>query len=929
MTAGMTYLGHNTLLNSKASRKPVASNPAVTGFLLVLLVTVAFCTGWGQIEALSPLEGRVRGTFTFLPGKVASIAIALTNRENANLQCVSFVHLPNGWRHIVGIEAFDMNPLSRLNRIISFSIPPDTPPGENRIAYKVRSARDGKLLLELEASVIILPNFSINLSPMDVPRYSVAGSVYSSIFLLVNNSNEAAWVQLRARDFSSQPLTVDSNEVHLLPGEQRKIVVSVTTDSDSRAQFLDYLQLQAVLLTDTAITARASSIVSILPAVTMTAASKLPLQFAFRSTGDNSYGGSQVELHSRASSPVNKEHSYEILLRGPNNQTKSLLGERDEYRAIYEADFFELGVGDQTFSLTPLTELGRHALGAKSTFTIGQLRIGTFANRARRTPSKHEEVAGFATYVIDEGSSVGVNYLQKLEIGTTNIFTLQTNLKDFKAVDFAVELGASRSEGRTGNALAIEVGSRSEFIHYGLKHLYGDADFKGYYRDLNATSLTVALLPWRQARIEGSFRDELRNLDKTISLLHAPHEREYQIGVGYGSHAAVFGRWTKQNDRLGNPKYDADETAFLLRLGLGFKTSSLTAGIDLGNTHDNISHIFTPFRRLSLAAGLRPNADQNYTVSFEYGSRKDLFTHDLREGATHSIGAWYRIGPTLLAQIGLHSSSTISPVSQTNLIIDIEANYTLPFGHRINVLGRSNIITGLFDQRGFAYSLEYVVPVDLSVSRGGGTCLLTGRIVDMESGRGIPDVVVYAGEIVAVSDQEGIFRFTNLKEDTHSITLDGGTIGTERTTIQILPLRVALLRGQNRHVEIGITRSGSISGRVFHSGNDSPLPPGLSPSDKADSVSLVGVPVELRSETEVFRRLTDANGRFRFSHLRPGKWTVSVLETEATDGLAIGRGPQLVVLGPGQHSNVIFSLQAKRRHVRMIEQGGQLRQNRR
>ena len=926
MTAAMTSLQQNIASNSRSSLRLTGTSESVTRLLILLVLNLIAGSLWPGLQAqptdaltLAPTGG---ATMVVQPGEVTTINFRIARSSNKYVTYIGATDLPRGWRSLLGEGVFDLGNHVSMIRLVSFSVPENTPAGKYPITYEVRDYASGRILSQARITITVQAKYRLDLKAIEYPRFALTGTSYSVVFLLTNESNESARVRVHTRNTPSFPVETDSSELSLFPGEARDIQVTVPTDPLRRFQYRHSLELHALLAADTTVRSRASTMITVLPAVSIEEESfKVPLQMTLRWTGENSQKGGQVELYGSGSFSQNPTDAYELVLRGPNNRTQSFLGQRDEYRLAYSNAEMDVVLGDQAYQLSPLTEFGRYAFGLRSQLRFNQMSIGGFVNQTRWIPTRWEQRAAYATYHFHEGGSIGLNYLRKDDNESSDIFTLQSAFKAFEKGNVAVELGGSRSGEETGNALSVSFGSRTDRIVYSFNQIYADSRYAGFYRDFDARTLTVVVFPWDRIRFEGYFRDEKRNLDKILGQLYAPHTRQYQAGVGYGSYASLSVRVTQQKDLLPVPKFEREETVGLLRLGAAFTSASVVAHFDFGRSREELLGKSYPLQRFALSTNFRPDEHQGYSVSIEYASTKDLFTDETRRGTSQNIMAWYKPTRMLQVQLGIYRNVTLSPFPQSHTLADLAVDYTLPFGHNISLQARVNHITSSSLANDAAYSLDYVIPIQFAFTKEEEGSMLTGRLFDVETGLAIPHVILYAGEKVAVSDEEGSFRFPHLKEETYPLSIDRATIGPDRITRQPFPLNVSTRPGKDLHLEIGITKSCSVVGQILQSDEQVMFQFDSSDVSEERKRGFAGGVVELRSESEVFRRVTDGRGWFRFLDLRPGTWSVSIVE-EGMSGLTNAESSmQTIEIKPGERREVQFTRLTEKRHPRIIEKG--------
>jgi hypothetical protein len=109
-----------------------------------------------------------------------------------------------------------------------------------------------------------------------------------------------------------------------------------------------------------------------------------------------------------------------------------------------------------------------------------------------------------------------------------------------------------------------------------------------------------------------------------------------------------------------------------------------------------------------------------------------------------------------------------------------------------------------------------------------------------------------------------------------SISAQNGAIGANRSGKPHFD-SVPLDPNQKRKMEFELKAPGDVSGRVFGRMGDV--------DDNAEDAAIVGVKVTLRSrdagfENFIFEQFTDADGKYEFPYLRPGRYVIVIDPTD-------------------------------------------------
>jgi hypothetical protein len=244
--------------------------------------------------------------------------------------------------------------------------------------------------------------------------------------------------------------------------------------------------------------------------------------------------------------------------------------------------------------------------------------------------------------------------------------------------------------------------------------------------------------------------------------------------------------------------------------------------------------------------------------------------------------------------------------SPAHALLDLSLERGLGAGHRLALRGVAGArAAGGGRPRGF---VEYALPLALPLPSGGGG-LVTARVFDPATGRGIPGVLVRVADRMAVTDRRGIAGFGGLPAGEHTLRVEPGA-GPERVADRDMPVPVTGGGGERR-VEIALQLAARIEGVVLR------VPPGA-PADSA--APMAGVEVELSGPGGVRRLRTDAEGRFQASGLRPGTWRVRTADGSLPRHHQL-REEQTVLLAPGGEGRAELRVVEKERPVQMIQSG--------
>ena len=861
-------------------------------------------------------------------GKLLTLSFRVTNNSSSKKRFESLVSAPLGWRRLTKDFPFQLEAGGSDIRLLTISVPSETPVAEYTLRFGIRDASNPSDVSETSITVVIAAVRDQALKLVESPRMAIAGESYIVTFLLTNKGNITMPFRFSAQSSNRFAATADSSVVHLSPGESRSIAVRVLTDAKIPAKVQDILDVAAEL--DSANTVHANSYVEVVPRITGDADQYImfPLAATARFAGQQGKSGGQIEVAGIGSLAALRGGNLEVMIRTPDNQSKSVLGLRDEYRIAYSVNrvgyalnHYSLFAGDRDFSLSPLTEFSRYAYGVGGTATVNALTAGGFYNKMRFGVPNQQEWAGFLTYHVLERASIGINYLGKSDQVESNVLSLRTLIQPLKANEVDLEYGVSGGGSQTDKAYAARWSARESWVTSDIQYLHAGPTYTGYYRDVDFKNLGINLFPLKDLRLEAYYRDEDRNLKRDSTSFSAPHNRYVLVGAGYSSFISVYYRLNDQEDLLPVPQFRRGDKTWQVRMSQDLFGVMLVGNVDIGSTHDDLLGNNSPYERYGVFVSVQPIAGQTYGVTAEYTKQNDLSTLEPQELFSGSVNATILIGEGTQISAALFGTRTQASFKQTYSLFDASFQHRFGGGQTLTVRGRQSIFAPSDEGKEFAYLAEFSIPIDVPIARKTATGRLTGRVVDAEKGTGIQGVLVYAGGATALTDRNGEYHFVSLKPDRYYVQLDMASIGLNRVALQPMPHEVAIDGGKETRYDISLTRAIGVSGVVLTYGMTDQAPGDTSQPQMIEQGGHPNVILELSNPEESSRRVSDIKGRFSFAGIRPGKWTLRILEGNLPQNYYFEKDSYVVDAAPGASMEFIFKALPRKRRIQILQQG--------
>jgi len=903
-----------------------------TGTLLRTLFVLTLCVvgrafpssgGAGAVlQAETSVSVATDTGFVTSPGKILTAAFRITNSAEIEQRYQAQISLPAGWRSLTTEAPFSVSGGGTEIRLVTFSVPREAPSGEYEVRYRVFDTTLTYAAVEAVAQVTIRPVRGLSLRIINAPRFVTAGSSYKVVYLLSNTGNVEGLVGLETWNANGLPVAIDTALLRVTPGSVDTVTISVRTDPGQIRTFKQMAHLRATMLEDSTVVASLPSGVDVIPVAREDESMYhwYPGHAMVRMAGTDGVGGAQAEFSGMGSLDEYGEHRLAFFARGPDVQQYSMLGRRDEYYLMTSTDQYQAVLGDRNYVLSPLTEYGRYAFGGGGSVNVGSFSIGGFYNTTRFASPRTRERAGFVHYHVDPSALFSLSYLGKEQFGKTDIISLRTQVKPFTNSEVDLEYATGFTGGEPDYASSIRFSGREPWIYYDIRFIHADPGYRGYYRNVDYMSGNVILYPWRELRLEALVREEERNINKDPSLYSAPKTRYRRFGLGWGNYITVLYKTDSFEDLMPGALYSRRERTIQIRSSLALQHLNYLAHVEIGTNEERPLGRRTPFRRYALFGNVMPSHWHGYGLSFEYHQDENLLTGKPVERLTVGLTARVTLWGNTRMFAGAQSSQTVRGPKQTYSFLDFGIEHRLQFGHLITFQGRRSHYTPSYNGSDLAYVLQYVIPFSVPLGRTSTSGTLSGRVVDTETGLGVADVLLYAGSAVALSDETGEFMFPSIPPGIHGFQVDVASLGVGRVLASRPPERVAIHGAEEARLDIRTVKGASVSGAIVE--YDFQTSPGIDGTDTSIVArgGLAGFLLELSDGSDRHRRFTGAHGRFDFSGIVPGRWTLRVVSGDVPADHSLERDFFVLDIRSGSREEVLFRILPRKRTIILLEQ---------
>lgn len=953
------------------------------GLLLLLLAGGALAGGIDVTVADSSL-------LTVKPREVVTRVFRVTNRTGAPGTFQSQLMLPQGWRAITPDFPFQLAPGASAMRLASFFAPEHTAAGDYRVGFRVVNASLQGPIGGASLSVRVLPVFKLQVDILDLPAVAIVGEPYTAVFQIGNYSNSPLTVGYGAESSRGSKLKPAAGTLTLAPGEARPVEIAVRPVSLKEATH-DQIRLTASA-PEHGLSDKAERSVETLPRTGAQQEEYYTLNTQFTQRLGASWGGQNAgwgggqgngngggwgrtgvqgafQLEWSGSGPVDGsgERFLNFLIRGPDLNQYSIFGQESMVYLDYRGKSFDWGIGNLPFLLSPLTESGVSGVGGRLGWHNDSWRVNAWhvqdwdSNEDWGTGVNGEETGLSIGHAVRPNWWVGVNYLNGNddEDGAYQVLSLRQQIQLKPDLGLDLELAGSSGELGNGSAVWLDLNKTGTPWRYRLNLLYADPQFAGEYQDENFAHLDLgyspADSPWstwgfyrydqtNQAQQIDRYRYQDRSLYRYRPMtVVVPAQTEQTAGVGAAWRAPDSSRYSaelrygecRNGQAAGTPFYDVTH---VLRLGYGktFKEQnlSLDSNVEFGRRFDHVtgqqlwawgyrgSLFWRPSNRWSLGTYLNDTIDP---CSGDAYGNNDLPTLGLSAGYMPNDKSSYSVNVQAQQSNG-----------QSQVVANAQYNYRRANGHVIGVQAQyANTLGDDIDNSADAnLMVSYTVPIKVATMRRMDIGTLRGQVVDQDTGKGIPNIVLKMDRLVAITDEYGNFTFPSVRRGYYTLNVAGGRLPVGMIPTTPMPMDVDLGTSNEERVKIAYIRGATVTGVVqvyapdpkllpsqtfVRTGSGGPLKtPAPTKQDLVPTEGLGGILVEVRQGDRVYRRMTNGNGEFRFAGLLPGTWTVTIDPEALPENASIEESRYTLEVKPSGEAKVEFRVEQRIRSMRML-----------
>ena len=858
-----------------------------------------------------------------VPGELKTLVIHMTNESNTVIEARGKLLLPDQWRLVNAPQKIRLE--ANSSKIVLLSIVPFrfSAPGQYSLSWSLTDLQDSSIIMGTSELVFELGAVAgLEVGAAGVPEYMLAGEAIQASFVVKNTGNTNEEVTLTAKKCAL--LSKGDAIIEIGPGESRTITTEVKTPEDVRKISRMSFRLDASV-EKKAIHATAYQHLQVYPTKNLEKDKtfRLPGTFSLAYVGRRAPGGDfqtgiQGELAVSGNLDKDGERNLGLRIRGPDQFEISGLGQYQEYYLRYQTPHLDIGLGDQSFFLSPLTENARYGRGVNLTAASNKFSGGGFFLTPRFYGEINHEWGSFVRYGAGEYQHVQLNYLNKSLTGadaTVQLASVSGQVLPLKQTVFKGEFSAgSNADGNLGQSALLQLESNLlKRVNFYGQVLWADTNFPGYFR--NSLNVSGRLFYRPIEKIDLSLQVQKDDQNAALDTLFgvAPAINRKSLGFGYrmtkNSRITAQLRTIETEDKMPDQRFHIRNRS--ARLNWIYRKSQWQATI-AGEWGTSLNLRMEPnieesqVLRINFNGGYSPSQFLQLNLMMQYANQ-DYFLLDGTTQFIYGISAATRLRTGTRLRVHVQNSYLVNEYHRDRDLFSLQLGQKINKHHQVDVMARYALLRRTVNSRDISVSARYVwsfgIPLE-KVQRGQD---VYGRIVarDAQDKKG---VVFYLNGQVAVTDKEGNFKFEGLQPGRYPLIIDRKSIGLHEITTPQMPITIEVAEDRPTEINLSLTKGVEISGQIVV---QKQVGPGVPEEEQDMGVAII----EISKDDQVFRQGTNGAGKFSFSNLQPGTWTVRVIHGEIGKRFTLKDYQQTYELAPGAQQFIALELIPKKRKI--------------
>lgn len=877
----------------------------VSVFTSLLLISIAVSAGNSDLEINLITKRKIE----LKPGSSYNIAIMLVNNSDVDKEFLLKINAPQDLSPLIDYSSVIVERSSKRLKIFSFYVNQSAQVGDYSIEIIAYDKLEDIKIGNVEIPIHIKPQYELLTKVLNAPDYLLSGDTLSVQFMVQNLSNTKAKIQATIINGKIS----ETKTFSLAPDSLIFIRVFVTTEEDLIQYTQNSVSLLTLITENPETKSNISYIYDVIPSgkIKFDSYNRIPTKISGlfvtnNQTGERKYGY-MFDIRGAGIISHRKKRKIDFHFRGPNRQGNPILGQTDEYNIKYSSRHSKVRIGDNSYSLTDLTEGSRSGRGAEYEHTLKNLRIGSFINFPRFYPNLQRVASVYGGIKLKDRLNLKVGYLNKLYVADSaaQLISISGEVSPVSWADIKFEYATGMANDEMTKAYSTDL--RLHLSRYRLFFTYtkADHDFPGYLSNSQYISSGISASILRKLDINLNYNYNHTNIALDTMYANAPFTNNFSFSAGYAinfNHSLTIGVNMRESEDISMPKlFNYKEYTARIGIRSRIKRFGINAYGAMGKTEN-----FLPLREGEITSVINANLTLQYNINknifakgfITYMGGQQYLSDDVTSffyGAI--IDAHWNNKLKILLQY--QNDYLVEEYYKDRSILGLQANYIMHPNHEIAAGVDYDLRKNYLNNTVLSASLKYTYTLNVPISRREDIGSLQGKIINngVENVKGIQ--LTLAGNIV-FTDKNGEFDIPFVNTGTHFLFIDNSKSGLNTIAETPGPYKIDILPGKKTSFKISLTKSGRITGKIVIEEDENKNKKGFIPA-KAKLKRLI---IEVQKDGETFRVFTNQEGDFHFNDLRPGEWKLIVYDSGIPDGYKLLNNKYQIHLSSNETKNI-------------------------
>ncbi len=851
------------------------------------------------------------------PGSQYTLFFKLKNNRDKPAVFFSRLKLPETWSIVTQKKLRSIKAGGYSNFFYTISIPKNTLAGKDKIQLSIRNSHKKKIInrsFEIEVKRV----HEIEISAIRKPTFAIGDDEFEIEYLIKNLGNGVEKLIP-----SSKTGIIPESPFSLAPETSINLIVTQSALPRNTTTPYDFFPDLSLYLAERDSIIKKFTDIKIYPRTGKSDPYfRFPIEagiFYNSAIGSDQKGSFQYKLHGDGFLDKLKKHHLEIIADSETNDEFSRIGNFRRTTIRYENEKVKLELMDFYATPSTLMEKSRWGTGAKLEIKDKYLHADIFYITPKFFPEIKKEYGTTTTYNFNDywkvkGGWVSKNYSSD-SLGVSNLFSLSS---EYNKVGFQTSLEISESINKKdmGFACYNRLAYKNERLRYQHEFIHADENFQGYYNNsifLNG-SFIYSLSKRIGFNVLGNYNSTNESMD-TIASFTAPIFKTFASGFRYKLTTAqsiqLNYAYSQKEDRSIQQKFYFREHAFRMAYYYRKRKANIQLTTSLGKNQNlrfpnepdqNSFETTAAFRynihkRTSLSTSVKYIDNNKFSENNE--NESDLF---------FGCNLFFRTKKSFSISLQYKNEYVADEQYQLKSFFGGSINYQINDYHRLsfdaNYVGLKDS-----DDKEVYISAQYNIQVNMPLYKTFNAGHLEGKVIGIGAEK-IEGIVIGLNERIAISDKNGYFEFNNLKPGKYFLLPQTSSFGKNDITENPGPFEIDILPKSTSILDFTIIKAAKIQGKVkFNKGKQFGLT-----ANETDGTRVV---IELKNENVTLYTITDKNGSFYFGDIRPGEWTINIVDDKLKKKYSISNNYQTIQLGNGENKKISFTMKPIKRKMKL------------